>query len=572
MCLLIAIIAVAIIVVSLFTTINKDDTDEDETSGIDSSTIEVNAETLETEYTEPAESEIFSVGEADPENDELEVEAESGVSVKAEELQLEEGRSNGIDVSKWQGKIDWQKVKESGIEFAYIRIGYRGEKGEIFKDDNADYNIQQAQKAGILVGVYFFSTAINEEEAREEAQWTANAIEGYSISYPVVYDCEGYKKLTSRLFGISAADRTANAIAFLEEIKNSGYEPMFYVARNDILTNLYWNINDISAKYKVWIAQYPSATYPEIEKPEYSGRADAWQYTDKGKVNGIEGNVDMVVCYFERDLASPKNESVKPQDATAPLTNEEKLYTTVNEQVTAKEMVNLRSAATTKSDVVALLKNGEVATRIGVGSNGWSKLSYNGQIVYAITSYLTTDLTTETIPTETEAPETEVKDEFTEVSDIVTAKLEVNLRVAPSTNSEVVVLLKNGEFVERTGVSEKGWSRLIYKGQTVYAVTSYLTGEASTEPEETTAAETEPKDDGFKAVDEKVTAKNATNLRTAPTTTDSEVVYTLPHGEFIQRIGIHSNGWSKLLYNGQIVYAVSSYLITEAEDTTEAVE
>ncbi len=575
-CFLIALIAVAVIAVVLFTSIDKDDKSEGDSSTADESTVDVGAET---EYIPPAETESFGDGEVDPENDELEVEAESGADVKAEELQLEEGRSNGIDVSKWQGKIDWQKVKESGIEFAYIRIGYRGETGEIFKDDNADYNIQQAEKAGILVGVYFFSTATTEAEAREEAQWTAKAIEGYSISYPVVYDCEGYKKLTSRLFGISAGDRTKNAVAFLEEIKNSGYEPMFYVARNDILTNLYWKIDDISVKYKVWIAQYPATTYPEIEKPEYSGRADAWQYTDKGKVDGIEGNVDMVVCYFERELASPKNESERPADATAPLTNEEKLYTEVNEEVTAKELTNLRSAATTKSDVVATLKNGEIVTRIGVGSNGWSKLIYNGQMVYAITSYLTTDLTPVTTAPETETkepttpvtntPETEVQDDFKAVSDMVTAKLEVNLRTAPTTKSEVVVLLKNGEFVERTGISEKGWSRLIYKGQIVYAVTSYLTGESSTDVEETTAtAETEPVSDGFKAVEEKVTAKNATNLRTAPTTTDSEVVYTLPNGEYVERIGIHPNGWSKLLYNGQIVYAVSSYLITEAEDTT----
>jgi len=560
----VAIAAVIIIVALLVSTIGKADKENDETSDAAQSTIEVDAETTEPEETDADKTDKFGDGDVDPENDEIA--EENGANVKADELKAESGKSNGIDVSKWQGKIDWMKVKASGIEFAFIRIGYRGENGIIYKDDNADYNIQQAQKAGVLVGVYFFSTAVNEAEAEAEAKWTATAIQGYSISYPVVYDCEGYKKPSSRMNSLSADKRTANAVAFLNCISDEGYEPMFYAARNDVLTNNYWNISDISAKYKVWIAQYPSLTYPERETPEYSSRADAWQYTDKGKVNGIEGNVDMVVCYFERDKADPKNLSSTPTEATAPLTDEEKIYTVVNEQVTAKSITNLRTAATTKSDIVVTLKNGETVTRIGIGTNGWSKLTYNGKTVYAITSYLTTDLSTET-----KAPETSKSEEdgFVNANDKVTAKIEVNLRKEPNTNSEIVALIKNGELVERTGVSDKGWSRLVYNGQTVYAVTSYLTTEVSDEPEDTTiTTETKPASDGFKTVDEKVTAKNATNLRTAPSTTNSDVVYTLKNGETVQRIGVHTNGWSKLLYNGQVVYAVSSYLTTEIPDTT----
>ena len=566
-CGIVAVIAIVIIVLLMISSRGTLDNTYDESTA-DQSTIDVNAETNEHKDNDSINEDKFGGGEIDPENDEIN--EENGVDVKAEKLKLESGKSNGIDVSKWQGKTDWTKVKESGIEYAFIRIGYRGENGIIYKDDNADYNIQQAQKAGVLVGVYFFSTAVNEAEAKEEAEWTATAIQGYSISYPVVYDCEGYKKPSSRMNLLSADKRTANAVAFLNSISDEGYEPMFYAARNDVLTNNYWNISDISAKYKVWIAQYPSLTYPERETPEYSGRADAWQYTDKGKVNGIEGNVDMVVCYFERDKADPKNSSSTPTEATAPLTDEEKTYTVVNEQVTAKSITNLRTAATTKSDIVVTLKNGETVTRIGIGTNGWSKLTYNGKTVYAITSYLTTD-----ISTETKAPETSKSEEdgFVNVNDKVTAKIEVNLRKEPNTNSEVVALLKNGVFVERTGTSDKGWSRLIYNGQTVYAVTSYLTTEISDEAEGTTAiAESEPVSDGFKAVDEKVTAKNATNLRTAPSTTNSEVVFTLKNGETVQRIGVHTNGWSKLIYNEQVVYAVSSYLTTDIPETTDVSE
>ena len=115
--------------------------------------------------------------------------------------------------------------------------------------------------------------------------------------------------------------------------------------------------------------------------------------------------------------------------------------------------------------------------------------------------------------------------------------------------------LKNGTVLQRTATSNKGWSRLIYDGQTVYAITSYLTTDLSYKP---------PVDDGikteFQAVNEQVTAKSETNLRTLPSVTDSEVVYTLKNGEYLTRTGISANGWSRLEYNGQNVYAVSSYL------------
>ncbi len=498
--------------------------------------------------------------EQDPEN--VETEEEDGASVDARDLAEERGRSNGIDVSKWQGKIDWQKVKNSGIEFAFIRIGYRGENGIVYKDDNADYNIQQAQKAGVLVGVYFFSTAVSEAEAKEEAEWTLQAIEGYKISYPVVYDCEGYKNSMSRMFDLSAVERTAHAITFLDTVKQAGYDAMFYGALGEIEDEAYWDIEKIEKRYKIWVAQYSGVAYPQKEKPDYQGKTSAWQYTNKGHVSGVSGNVDMVVCYFTKKEAAAKDPSAEPPVAKVPLTDEEKLYTVVNEQVTAKELTNLRTAATTKSNIVVALKNGQVATRIGVGKNGWSKLQYNGQTVYAITSYLTTDLEAkETIQTPGQQKDIVAGHEFTPKSDRVTAKEYVNLRVLPTTESESVGKLNSGEFLERTATSNKGWSRLIYNGQVVYAKTSLLSNEVV---EQTKPSTPPASSDGYTSVDEQVTAKNETNLRTKPTTGDgSEVVHKLLKGEYVRRIGVHTNGWSKLEYNGQTVYAVSSYLTTE---------
>ena len=491
----------------------------------------------------------------DPEN--LELTDEIGATVDAEELVAGKDRTNGIDVSKWQGKIDWTKVKQSGIDFAFIRIGYRGENGIIYKDDNADYNIQQAQKADVLVGVYFFSTAISETEAVEEAQWTAQAIEGYSISYPVVYDCEGFKRTDSRMHSLDKEQRSNNALAFLSKITDAGYEAMFYGALNELKDSADWNMDKIEKEYKVWVAQYPSNTYPDKSVPDYNRNFHAWQYTNKGNVEGVSGNVDMVVCYFKNKKAEPKNKAATPADAKAPLTDEEKLYQNVNETVTAKEVTNLRKNATTKSDIVVALKNGETVTRIGIGSNGWSKLEYKGQTVYAITSYLTTDLTIQTPEPQTPEKDVVAGHTFSPKNDSVTAKDEVNLRSLPTTDSEIIGKLVSGDFLPRTAVSDKGWSRLNYNGQIVYAVTNYLSNEVISQPE---TPETPITSDGFTTVDEQVTAKEETNLRTKPSTQDSEVVYLLKNGEYVRRIGVHTNGWSKLEYNGQIVYAITSYL------------
>ena len=485
----------------------------------------------------------------DPEN--IDDPQTDGAKVDFAQVQTKKGMQNGIDVSKWQGKIDWQEVKKAGLDFAIIRIGYRGEDGQLYRDSNADYNIQQAQNAGILVGVYFFSTAVSQEEAAQEAQWTASAIKGYRISYPVAYDCEGFRNSNSRMYHLTAQQRTENAIKFLDTIKESGYEGVFYGSVSDLTDPTAFRTAEIEKAYKVWVAQYKNPAYPQSPQPDYDGKFDMWQYTNKGIVSGVEGGCDMVVSYFERELPAPKDERAEIVTAKPPKTQDELLYTDVDEIVTAKDEVNLRQGAGRNFDAVAVLKNGTEVKRTGIGKNGWSRLQYNGQTVYAITSYLTTDLSSQPEP----PPDVVEDNTFTATNDTVTAKEEVNLRLSPTTSGQIAGVLKNGTALQRTAVSNKGWSRLVYEGQTVYAVTSYLTEDLTYRP---------PADDGikteFREVNEQVTAKSETNLRTLPSVTDSEVVYTLKNGEHVTRTGISANGWSRLEYNGQTVYAVSSYL------------
>ncbi len=488
----------------------------------------------------------------DPENADLIT--EQGAKVTTDQFVKKTGKANGIDVSKWQGKIDWQKVKKSGVDFAIIRVGYRGENGEIYKDSYADYNIQQADKAGVLVGAYFFSTAVSEDEAVEEARWLVSAIEGYPISYPVIYNCEGFLNESSRMNSLTNTQRTNNAVAFLNFVKSKGYEGMFYAAKTELENSKYWDTATLESSFMIWVARYPALPYPQTDSPDYTGKYDMWQYTDKGVVSGVSGNTDMIVSYFTREKKSPKNSNIKNETAEAPKPAD-KIYTAVNDEVTAKIEVNLRTDATSKSDIAGTLKNGTFLKRIAIGSNGWSKLEYSGQTVYAITSYLTDDKSYQPPASEP----AKVDDGFTSASGQVTAKEVTNLRSEPSSDSTLVATIKNGEFVERVAESPKGWTRLLYNGQTVYAKTSLLTTEIITEstPPQTNV-------DIFTPASGKFTAKSETNLRTGPTTDGTEIVYTLKKGEFVEMTGEH-NGWARLTYNGQTVYAVASYLMTEAE-------
>lgn len=490
----------------------------------------------------------------DPENTENSL--GDGNRVTAQKVEKKTGKLNGIDVSYWQGKIDWEKVKSDGVDFAIIRIGYRGENGQLYRDSNADYNIQQAQKAGVLVGVYFFSTAVNIKEANEEASFVIEAIRGYKISCPVVYDCEGYLDSDSRMYNLTSEERTENAVTFLKKIKSNGYEPMFYGAKSEIEYSKYWNTDLLEEQYKIWVAYYSTPTYPQIETPSYNGKFDMWQYTNRGSVNGIVGNCDLIVSYTKFKEASPKDSTVKIETATAPKTQEEKLYTDVSDSVTAKEVVNLRAGAGTNYDIVATLKSGDFLKRTGIGKNGWSKLIYNGKTVYAITSYLTDKVV-----------EIQKKDivngmEFTPKSDKVTAKMEVNLRKLPTTDSEIIGKIKSGTFLKRTAISSNGWSRLEYNDKTVYAVTSYLTTDApeiSSQPIDTNAI-TEHGMTFEKISPINVTAKEETNLRDKPTT-DSNVIYTLKNGEYVTKNAISNSGWARLEYDGKTVYAVDSFLL-----------
>ncbi|WP_418666522.1 glycoside hydrolase family 25 protein [Allofournierella sp.] len=196
------------------------------------------------------------------------------------------GKYKGVDVSKYQGNINWSQVKASGIDFAIIRVGYRGYgTGALVEDPTFRQNIRGATAAGLKVGLYFYSQAVNEVEAVEEASMVLRLCSGYNISYPIYFDTEKVAGDTGRADNISRNQRTANAVAFCETIQNAGYRAGVYSYASWFYNQL--NIANIS-QYSIWIAQYR-------DNLTFDYNYDIWQYTSSGRVPGIPNNVDMNV-------------------------------------------------------------------------------------------------------------------------------------------------------------------------------------------------------------------------------------------------------------------------------------
>ncbi|MDE5792712.1 MAG: glycoside hydrolase family 25 protein, partial [Oscillospiraceae bacterium] len=189
----------------------------------------------------------------------------------------------GIDVSAHQGDINWQEVKSAGIDFVMIRAGYRGyTEGTLVKDEYFEKNMQGAQEAGLDIGVYFYSQAINTEEAIEEAEMVLNLINGANLTYPVVYDWEVVTTDTARTDTISVETLTNCSIAFCEKIKESGYIPMIYQNKRTSLLKL--DLPELT-DYDFWLAEYN-------RQATYYYHYQMWQYASDGRIAGISGEVD----------------------------------------------------------------------------------------------------------------------------------------------------------------------------------------------------------------------------------------------------------------------------------------
>ena len=196
------------------------------------------------------------------------------------------GKTFGIDVSRHNGAIDWNAVKASGVDYVIIRCGYRGSStGVLIEDQTFRTNIKGATAAGLKVGVYVFSQAVNEVEAVKEASLAVSLVKGYNLTYPIFIDTESSG---GRADHIDKATRTAVVNAFCQTVASAGYKPGIYASKTWFEDKL--NMGAIG-NYKIWLAQYAAA-------PTYKGRYDMWQYSSKGKISGINGNVDLNYSYL----------------------------------------------------------------------------------------------------------------------------------------------------------------------------------------------------------------------------------------------------------------------------------
>ncbi len=196
------------------------------------------------------------------------------------------GSTFGIDVSRHNGNIDWNAVKASGVDYVIIRCGYRGSAtGVLVEDENFKKNIKGATAAGLKVGIYVFSQAVDEVEAVKEASLAVSLAKGYNLTYPIFIDTESSG---GRADKIDTATRTAVVNAFCQTVANAGYQPGIYASKSWYETKL--NMSAIG-NYKIWLAQYAAA-------PSYKGRYDMWQYSSKGTISGISGKVDLNLSYL----------------------------------------------------------------------------------------------------------------------------------------------------------------------------------------------------------------------------------------------------------------------------------
>ncbi|WP_251318056.1 glycoside hydrolase family 25 protein [Flintibacter muris] len=191
----------------------------------------------------------------------------------------------GVDVSTYQKEIDWQAVAGDGIDFAILRLGYRGyTEGGLFMDQTFETNLQGALDAGLDVGIYFFSQAITPEEAEAEASFVLNAVEGYNITYPIAFDWEPITPGSgARTDSLDNDTLTRCADAFCAKIQEAGCQPAVYF--NQSLGYLRYDLRELTG-YNLWLAEYDT-------KPDFYYHFDLWQYTHTGQVAGIQGDVDL---------------------------------------------------------------------------------------------------------------------------------------------------------------------------------------------------------------------------------------------------------------------------------------
>ncbi len=196
----------------------------------------------------------------------------------------------GVDISKYQDHVDFNKLKKAGVDFCMIRVGARGYgTGQLILDENFQDNIKRATDAGLEIGVYFFSQAITQDEVMEEANMVLEYIADYDVTYPVAFDMEYIDNDTARVEQLSKKEKTEIAKTFMDTIKAAGYTPILYGKKEWLIKKL--DLTELE-DYDVWLSQYEDI-------PDYPYKFTMWQYTNQGTVDGISGKVDLNISFID---------------------------------------------------------------------------------------------------------------------------------------------------------------------------------------------------------------------------------------------------------------------------------
>ena len=253
---------------------------------------------------------MLDADQVDTKKDDTEVrEAENDSDKTDEKTEISDMNGTaGIDVSSWNKKIDWEKVADDGVKFAIIRCGYRGaSSGSLVRDQNFEDNIAGAQMNGIKTGIYFYSQATTEAEAIEEASMACSMAGKYKLDLPIYVDSELSSGGKGRADDLDNDQRTQILLAFMKTVKSSGNEAGVYASAKWL--NGHVNASEFS-DYHVWLAQYRDA-------PDYDGDYDMWQYSSKGKIDGIDTNVDLDSSYMSDSTENEDAGSVKGDNSDA---------------------------------------------------------------------------------------------------------------------------------------------------------------------------------------------------------------------------------------------------------------
>ena len=502
----------------------------------------------------------------------------------------------GIDVSKWNGDIDWKSVKDAGADYVIIRAGF----GSSTVDEKFYQNIKGARDAGLKIGIYWFSYATSVEKAKAEAQKCIEVISEFkeNITYPVFFDYEYASRDYAEKQGVTVTKELATEMAntFINTIKSAGYPTGLYT--NKDFGNKYFS-EDIINSNNLWVAQYAN-------KNTYGRAYDMWQYTEKGKIAGVSGDVDLnYTCLIPEGVninndditdgnenndnvnddttggnenndnvnddttsgnenndnanddttgGNENNDNVNDDttgenenndnvnddttsgnennDNVNDDTNTENNPSTVIEKGVTTENLNLRVEASTSSKIITTIPKGKTIEIVEKLNSGWYKVNYNGKTGYVSSSYVSINGSTENKPS------------------IVTEKgvttENLNLRVEASTSSKIITTIPKGKTIEIVEKLNSGWYKVNYNGKTGYVSSSYVSINGSTENKPSIVTE------------KGVTTANL-NLR-VEASTSSKIITTIPKGKTIEIVEKLNSGWYKVNYNGKTGYVSSSYV------------